>query len=113
MHEMSIIVSLLEEIDEIVKKNGATKVESIELETGQLRQVVPEVMQEAFLVAKEGTICEKAILMIKEIKAKVKCNKCNKEFSPKINDFLCSNCHEADVKIIQGDDIILKTIVAS
>ena len=113
MHEMSIIVSLLEEIEEIIKENGAVKVESVELETGQLRQVVPEVMQEAFLVAKERTVCENASLIIIEVKAIVKCNKCLGEFSPKINDFLCPNCHEADVKIIQGDDIILKTIVAT
>ena len=113
MHEMSIIVSLLEQIDEIVKKNGVQKVESIEIETGELRLVIPEVMQEAFRSAKKGTVCENADLLITEVEVKVKCNKCKEEFSPKINDFLCPECHEADVKTIQGDDIILKAIIAS
>ena len=113
MHEMSIAISLIEQIEKQAFANNLMRVDEIEIETGMLRQVIPEVMQEAFKVASEETIANGAILNIIEVKPLVKCRQCKNEYEPTLNDFLCPQCKLADVDIIIGNEIILKSITGN
>ena len=110
MHEMSIAVGLMEQVFDIAKKSNLKEIEEIEIETGFLRQIVPEVMQEAFLAVRQDTIAKNATLKIVEIAPLSECNICKKQFQPSLNDFLCPICQKADVKVLKGDEIILKSI---
>ncbi len=110
MHEMSIAEGLIEQVLAIAQKNGFSKVHGVILQTGELRQVIPEVMAEAFKAVSAGTIAEQACLQIEEVPAEVRCNVCGKIFYPKINDFLCPDCQRADVSIEKGDTIILASL---
>jgi len=110
MHEMSIAAGLMDQVLEIAKVNGLKEIDEIEIETGFLRQVVPEVMQEAFLAVRRETIAQNATLKIVEIAPLSECNICKKQFEPQLNDFLCPECQKADVKVLKGDEIILKSI---
>ncbi|HBG60533.1 MAG: hypothetical protein A2Y03_09860 [Omnitrophica WOR_2 bacterium GWF2_38_59] len=111
MHELSIVISLMDQIEDVARVNKLVKIDEIQLETGVLRQVIPEVMQEAFESVKLNTICENAVLTILEVPALVVCNKCKSQFEPAIDDFLCKNCNLADVKTLKGNEIILKAII--
>lgn len=111
MHEMSLATNLIEQIIDICKENNVNKVLEVNLECGRLKLVVPEVMQEAYSAVIVGTLAEESELIMIEIEPKVKCNKCSKEFIPEVNDFLCPNCNVADVEILQGDEIIIKSLV--
>ena len=110
MHEMSIAVGLMDQVLEIAKVNGLKEIDEIEVETGFLRQVIPEVMQEAFLAVRRETIAQNATLKIVEIAPLSECNICKKQFEPQLNDFLCPECQKAGVKVLKGDEIILKSI---
>lgn len=111
MHEMSIAVSLMDQIEDIAKQNNLLNINEIQIESGILRQVIPDVMQVAFEAVKEGTICEKAILKIIEIPALAVCKQCKNEFEPSIDDFICKKCNIANVDIIKGNEIILKAVL--
>ncbi|MFH2138718.1 MAG: hydrogenase maturation nickel metallochaperone HypA [Candidatus Omnitrophota bacterium] len=110
MHEMSIASELMDQILEVARENNMVSVDSVEIETGVLKQIVPEIMQTAFEAVKKETIAEKAQLKIIEIPALVRCKICDNSFEPKIDDFLCPECRMAEIEILQGDGIILKTI---
>ena len=69
MHELSIAIQLVDQIVEIAGVNKFPKVDEIELETGVLRQVIPEMMQTAFKEAIDQTVVSEAVLSIKEIEA--------------------------------------------
>ncbi|MBU0468085.1 MAG: hydrogenase maturation nickel metallochaperone HypA [Candidatus Omnitrophica bacterium] len=111
MHELSIIVSMMEQIVDVAKENKIEKIDEVHLETGVLRQVIPEVMQEAFASVKLNTICENAILQIIEAPALVLCKQCKSEFEPSIDDFICKICNLANVDILKGNEIILKAVI--
>ncbi len=111
MHELSIAIQLVEQISEVAEANKLPRVDEVELETGVLRQVIPEVMQTAFKEATSGTIASGAILTVREIKAKARCNQCAGEFEPQIDNFLCPTCQVADVKVFEGNTIILKSVI--
>ncbi len=113
MHEMSIAAELIEQILEEANKNGLSRVDEVEIETGVMRQVIPEAMKVAFEAVAEGTLVEKATLIIKEMMAEAKCKKCEKLFEPAIDNYICPVCHEADVDILKGNDIFLLAIICN
>ncbi|MDD4956346.1 MAG: hydrogenase maturation nickel metallochaperone HypA [Candidatus Omnitrophica bacterium] len=111
MHELSIAEGLIDEIMRIAVENGLSRVDEVEIETGTLRQVVPEVMAEAFRAVSEGTPAERALLRIYEKKASAECKACGSAFEPQPNDITCTVCGATDTKITGGDEIILKAVV--
>ena len=110
MHELSIATALMEQVSDEAAMNQLTKVDQVELHTGFLRQVIPEMMQEAFREVIVGTIAEGATLIVKEISAEAKCNLCQKIFEPELACFVCPSCQKADVEILKGNEIILAAI---
>ena len=110
MHELSIATALIEQLEAVAQDNGLEKIDEVHLQVGYLRQVVPEFMQTAFVEAAKGAVAQEAKLIIQEIVALVQCRQCQYQFKPKLNDFLCPKCDEADVEILQGDDIILLSV---
>jgi len=110
MHELSIAISLVEQIVKVAEKNGMPRVDEIELETGVLRQVIPEMMQTAFQEATDGTIASGAVLKIKEVPAQARCRQCGLDFEPELLNFLCPKCQIADTEVLSGHEVILKSV---
>ena len=110
MHELSIAVSLVEQIEEIAKKNQLSSIEKVEIETGVLRQVIPEIMQTAFTEASAGTIASGIALGIKEKEAVARCLLCDCTFEPETDNFTCDHCGRAEVEILQGDQITFASL---
>ncbi|HOO16161.1 MAG: hydrogenase maturation nickel metallochaperone HypA [Phycisphaerae bacterium] len=110
MHEMAIAASLVEHVLEVAQQNGAARVSAIELEIGALQLVVPEALELAFQAVTQGTLAEGATLKVTEIKAVAECRLCSTRFEAKIDDYLCPQCRQADVRLVAGNDILLKSI---
>ena len=113
MHELSIAVQLVEQINKVAQDNKMARVDEVELETGVLRQVIPEIMQSAFKEAAHQTIASEATLAIREIRAKARCNQCAMAFEPQVDNFLCPSCQVADVDVLEGNTIILKSVICN
>jgi len=111
MHEMSIAIDLLAQIEQIAAANDVTRVERVELEVGILRQVAPEAMVEAFAVLSEETVAAGAVLDMTETTARAQCNLCGREYDVTVEQYLCPQCHQADVRILAGNDIVIKSLV--
>jgi hydrogenase nickel incorporation protein HypA/HybF len=112
MHELSLCQELIEQVLREAGKNGLQKIDEIEVETGILKEVVPEIMLEAFKSVSRDTAAEGAKLILTNKEARAVCNVCKKEFSPKPDDYTCPTCKKADIDIKQGNEIILKSITA-
>lgn len=111
MHEMTIATSLLEHVLEIANRQRADRIEEIEVEVGVLQQVVPESLELAFAAVAAGTVAEGATLRLVAVPVEASCRHCRKRFRGNLDDYLCPHCRQADVDILAGRDIILKTVV--
>ncbi len=60
MHEVGIMQSALDIAEQQAQAAGATKIHEIRLRIGQMSGVVPEALQHAFTVLKDGTMAEEA-----------------------------------------------------
>ena len=111
MHELSIAEALVDQVVAVAYDNQLKKVDEVEIEVGVLRAVLDEVMQEAFRSVIKDTVVQGARLKLIEIKAVAECLTCAKKFEPEIDNFLCPACMVANVKILAGNNIILKSVV--
>lgn len=113
MHELSIAVSLVEEVEAILSKENAEKVLSLEVSIGEISGVEREPFEFCFPLAAEGTALEKARLEIKEVPAVVRCGDCQTQSHPEVPFFVCANCKSSNVRIEEGRDFLLTSLEVS
>ncbi|MFP4381768.1 MAG: hydrogenase maturation nickel metallochaperone HypA [Candidatus Sumerlaeia bacterium] len=111
MHEMSIASSLFQQVEEITRDQAIHDVSEVEVEIGVLQLVVPEALVMAWDALRKDTCLQDATLKIVEVAPLARCRQCGKEFEPSVDMFLCPDCTIADVEILAGNDIILKSII--
>jgi hydrogenase nickel incorporation protein HypA/HybF len=111
MHEMAIAEQLIETVLSTAFQNKARQVEEVDLEIGEMRLVVPSALELAFEVVTQGTIAEGAALNIVERPITMKCNNCEATFPAEIGNFVCPSCKKAEGRIIEGNEILITSIV--
>jgi hydrogenase nickel incorporation protein HypA/HybF len=83
MHEMSLVVSLLDIIRQEMEKHGAQKLVMARLRCGALGGVMPEALLMAFEVQTVGTNFAGARLELVEEPVRLACGRCGGEFEPR------------------------------
>jgi hydrogenase nickel incorporation protein HypA/HybF len=104
MHEMAIVRSIMDIIEDQAKQHNAQKVIGVNLEFGFLTAVQPQAVRFAFDILSEGTCAQGATLNVKIIPLKVKCVQCGAEKTMDRYDPFCSVCQEGAVEILEGKD---------
>jgi hydrogenase nickel incorporation protein HypA/HybF len=110
MHEVMIAQQLMERVLECVRSNRLSSVQEIEVEVGVMQAVVPDALQTAFEVVAENTVLQGTVLRILEAPVQAQCRGCGETYSPTPQDFACPQCHQADLKLVGGNDILLKAV---
>lgn len=107
MHEYSIVQSLIDSCEEHVKANCATKVTKVVVKIGVLSGVEPHLLEEAFNMFKEESICEGAEFVMNIQKVKIYCDSCELETELEKNEFVCPKCSSYEIKVLDGEDMFL------
>jgi hydrogenase nickel incorporation protein HypA/HybF len=81
------------------------RVARVELEVGQLRQVVPEALAFSFELAAQGKLAEGAELMIDERPARVACRACAATTEIDTLPLACGRCGRLDVEVQSGQEL--------
>jgi hydrogenase nickel incorporation protein HypA/HybF len=108
MHELSIIASLFELMEEQAEEKGSRKIISVKLQVGKLSGVVPEFLITAFDMYKKNTLAHDAKLEIEEIPLKIQCNACSKTMIKDDFVFICPHCGSRDLKTLTGTELLLE-----
>lgn len=110
MHEMTIAVELVRQLEALADEHDLEAVEAFTVETGVMRQVVPEALRTAFEIVAEGTRAEGAAMTLNVAPAVAECRQCHCRFEPAVDSFVCPQCRHADVSIAEGNDILLRSV---
>ena len=110
MHEMSIAVELIGQLEILAAEHGLARVRAITVRAGVLRGIVPEALDLAFAESAKGTHAEGATLTLEVTPARARCRICGERFAPTIDSFLCPQCNQADVEIIEGNEVLLLSL---
>jgi hydrogenase nickel incorporation protein HypA/HybF len=104
MHEMSLVQSIIEIIDEYAKKENFKKVESISLSFGKASTVVPAALEFAFEVLSENTIAQGARLEFDIKPVVIYCLSCDKNFEIDSYEAVCPVCNGGEIMLTGGTE---------
>jgi hydrogenase nickel incorporation protein HypA/HybF len=108
MHELSIVASLFEIMEEKAQENKSKKIISVKLQVGKLSGVVSDFLITAFDMYKKDTIANDAELEIEEVPLTIQCKTCGKTMTLDDFVFICLECGSQDLKTITGTELFLE-----
>jgi hydrogenase nickel incorporation protein HypA/HybF len=110
MHELAICQALLDQVEQVVSGHAGSRVVSIEVQVGPLSGVVPELLQQAFSLARAGTAAAAAELHVSLMPIRVRCDQCGGESEASANRLLCGVCGDWRTRVISGDELVLTSL---
>lgn len=113
MHELSIVMRIVDIAEEQVKKNHARQVDTIELEIGELAGVERDAFEFAWPSAVKGTVLNRARKEIRKIVGRASCHECDCEFVVHEAFESCPACGSYFCTILQGKELRVKSLVLS
>lgn len=108
VHEVSLCQQLA---SAVTRAAGRRVVETVHVDVGALRQVVPEAMHFAWGAVVRGTPLDDAQLQMRELPAVIRCLDCGTEsqLGPELG-FSCRACGSADTQVVSGEQFLLRAI---
>ena len=110
MHELSVCLSLLEQVQAIAAERGATRVTRIELKVGPLSGVESDLLKHAWPMASADTIAVDAEFAVDEAAIVVHCSACEADTAATPNRLVCGNCGGFRTTVVSGDEMILQRV---
>ena len=110
MHELSVCQSLLDQVVRIAADRSATAVTRVTLRIGPLSGVEPELLQQAFPLARAGTVAGQAELVIESLPVRVRCDACGAETDALPNRLVCGACGDWHTRLSSGDELMLVSV---
>lgn len=110
MHELSLIASVFDLLEEKAREHGAARVTKVVLKVGVMSGVVPDLLETAFETYKAGTLAEGARLVIVAVPVRLRCPDCGGESVRGDADFSCAACGSRRVEIAEGRDLVVETV---
>ena len=112
MHEIGVMIDVVNTIENFARRNGITKIQTLVLQIGELSSVIPRYIAACYPAAVEGTLLQDTELKIQIMPGNGMCKKCNKAFNLIENKNICPNCGNKSWELLCGKEFMIKEIVA-
>jgi hydrogenase nickel incorporation protein HypA/HybF len=110
MHEMTIVTSILQVVEGKAREGGATVINSIVLEVGQLAGVELDSLRFCFEAARKGGMADQAELVVVSIPGQGTCPDCGKDVPLEYAVAPCPACGKTVVEASHGRELRIKSI---
>jgi len=111
VHELSVCVALIEQVERYADERRASGVEQIVLRIGPLSGIETPLLETAFPLAAAGSVAEGAELLVKAAPVRVECTQCGEVSEVPPNRLLCGHCGSFYTRVTSGEDMILERLV--
>ena len=110
MHEISIAESIVQIAEAKAREQNARSIQVIKLRLGTFTTIVPDALQFAFEICREGTLSQEARLDIEIVPMVVHCVVCEASTQPEKG--VCLICAECGfpLKIVSGEELQIEYI---
>jgi hydrogenase nickel incorporation protein HypA/HybF len=113
MHELSIVMSIVEIAEKQAEKAHATTIETIELEIGELSGVEMNSFNFAWKQGIRNTLLGQSSLLISHPEGWGCCLECKREFKMQHIYDACPVCQSPFVSILKGKELKVKALTVS
>jgi hydrogenase nickel incorporation protein HypA/HybF len=106
MHEMSIAMAVVGQVEEAAGPGGVRAVESVRLQVGELAGVVPDALRFCFELVCAGTVLDGAELSFDPVPGRARCEPCAREWDTGMPPHLCCpECDGAAAELVSGREL--------
>ena len=113
MHELGIVVKVLEQVDEAAAQYNAQRILKVTMEVGEVSTIVPDLFTDAFRWARKRTrFAQEAELEMIIIEGRTYCRACGETYRTTEFGKTCPHCGSADTYLLTGDQVIIKDVSA-
>jgi hydrogenase nickel incorporation protein HypA/HybF len=110
MHELSIALSMIEQIEEETARHGGGMVETVYVRIGVLSGVDTQALRFAYELACDGTDLGTSRLEIESVPLLVYCPQCTTTHTPDPQHILCPRCLTPEQEILQGRELEVRAL---
>ena len=108
MHELSVALSLLDEVAAVAEREGATRVASVRLRLGRMSGIARDALLFSWELARMQTVASDAALLVDDVAVAVWCRTCEGERAVREHEGLaCAECGAIALQIVRGREIEL------
>jgi len=112
LHEVGVMIEVVQTVENFARRNGVTKIETLVLQVGELSAMIPRYLEACYPAAVEGTMLQDTNLKIEVLPGNGICKACNKVFNIIANNSTCPNCGSRHWEVLCGKEFMIKEIVA-
>ncbi len=110
MHELSVCMSLLDQLTAIAEERHARRVTRIELTIGPLSGIEVDLLESAWPIASAGTLADDADFVVRATNIVVRCAACGEETEVPGNRLVCGACASPQTLVVSGEEMILQRV---
>ena len=110
MHELSVCMSLLDQLSAIAEEREARRVTRIELCVGPLSGIEVDLLESAWPIASAETLADGAEFVVRATPIVVHCEVCGEEAEAPGNRLVCGTCASPRTRVISGEEMILQRV---
>ena len=110
MHELAVCQALIDQVEGIARERQARRITSIIVRNGPLSGVVTELLQQAFTLARAGTVAAEASLLVETLPVRVRCSVCSRDSEVSANRLVCDCCGDWRTELLSGDELLLARV---
>ena len=110
MHELSVCMSLLDQVTAIAAERDALRVTRIELTVGPLSGIEIDLLESAWPIAAAGTLADEADFVVEAVPVVVHCKTCGEETTAQSNRLVCGQCGAHQTRVVSGEEMILQRL---
>ncbi|GAA3309627.1 hydrogenase maturation nickel metallochaperone HypA/HybF [Streptomyces cinereospinus] len=106
MHEMSVALSVVDQVERAAQARGVPGVRQVRLEIGELAGVVPDALGFCFGLACAGTVLEGAELTTRSVPGRASCAPCGRTWDTGMPpDMVCAGCGAGATELLAGREL--------
>ncbi len=111
MHELGIVMQVIEQVDNVAAESKIDKVTKIIMEIGEVSSVIPNIFTDAFEWAKKkSNYLKDSELELIILKGITYCRDCKKTYDTVEYAKKCPYCGSLDTYLVTGNEIKIKSI---
>lgn len=111
MHELSIVASIVDTVNESLTAYPGARVKEVRLRVGALAAVIEDSLQFCYGIATEGTPLAGSVLVVNTLPVVVHCVPCGQDVEiESVQSFRCPRCGELTMDVRQGRELEIESI---
>jgi hydrogenase nickel incorporation protein HypA/HybF len=111
MHEMSVAVAVVEQVEQAARGCGADRAGKVTLQVGELAGIVPDALRFCFSLACAGTVLEGAELVTEPVPGRAGCGSCGRQWPTGMPpELCCPDCGAAAAELLSGRELQILSV---